>query len=156
MSSQSAPQSNSNLSNGDFSALKRLSRRITLRNKNVPTSSAQETIVNQTGNEWLISFLATLSPFALFCVSHQRGYTVKVLNRVAKSPMGVYGFLALPFVTLAMEKSIYDTVQSIQGVDPNVITGGNRGGFPSGGAMLPSFSLISVRKNIPAIDVDEV
>eukprot|EP00588_Corethron_pennatum_P022428 CAMPEP_0194324096 /NCGR_PEP_ID=MMETSP0171-20130528/26497_1 /TAXON_ID=218684 /ORGANISM="Corethron pennatum, Strain L29A3" /LENGTH=140 /DNA_ID=CAMNT_0039082907 /DNA_START=61 /DNA_END=483 /DNA_ORIENTATION=+ len=124
------------------STLRRISRRITKTSHTVQ----QDTIVNQRGNEWAISFLATLSPFALFCYSHHLGITSNVLNRVARSPMGVYGFLALPIVTLAMEKSIYDTVQSIQGVDPNVVTGGNRGGFPSGGAELPSFSLVAVRR----------
>ena len=63
-----------------------------------------------------------------------------------KSPVGVYGLFALPFVTLGMEKSIYDTVQSWQGLDPKVVPA-DRGGFPSGGgAALPSFSLIPVRK----------
>jgi hypothetical protein len=57
----------------------------------------------------------------------------------------VYGLVALPFVTLAMEKSIYDTVQAAQGIDPNIRPAG-RGGFPSGGAELPSFSLIPVQK----------
>jgi hypothetical protein len=51
----------------------------------------------------------------------------------------VYGLFALPFVTLAMEKSIYDTVQAWQGIDPNVVPA-DRGGFPSGGA---SESLLS-------------
>ena len=62
-----------------------------------------------------------------------------------KSPVGVYGLFALPFVTLGMEKSIYDTVQSWQGLDPKVVPA-DRGGFASGGgAALPSFSLIPVR-----------
>ena len=45
----------------------------------------------------------------------------------------MYGLLALPFLTLGMEKSIYDTVQAWQGIDPNVRPK-DRGGFPSGGA----------------------
>ena len=67
------------------------------------------------------------------------------VDRVVKSPVGVYGLLALPFLTLGMEKSIYDSVQSWQGLDPNVVPK-DRGGFPSGGSLLPSFSLIPVRK----------
>ena len=47
--------------------------------------------------------------------------------------VGVYGLFALPFLTLGMEKSIYDTVQAWQGIDPNVRPK-DRGGFPSGGA----------------------
>lgn len=99
------------------------------------------------GNEsvaWIYSFGATMMPFLGICYAHQRGLTVKVLNAVAKSPMGVYGFFALPFVTLGMEKCIYDTVQCWQGIDPNVIPA-DRGGFPSGGGSLPSFSLITVQ-----------
>jgi len=68
-----------------------------------------------------------------------------VVEGVVKSPLGVYGLFALPFVTLGMEKSIYDTVQAWQGIDPNVRPA-DRGGFPSGGAELPSFSLVPVRK----------
>jgi hypothetical protein len=59
--------------------------------------------------------------------------TTRVVERVVKSPVGVYGLFALPFLTLGMEKSIYDTVQSWQGIDPNVVPK-DRGGFPSGGA----------------------
>lgn len=58
---------------------------------------------------------------------------MRVLERMTKMPGGVYGILALPFLTLAMEKSIYDTVQCWQGIDPNVRPK-DRGGFPSGGA----------------------
>jgi hypothetical protein len=83
-------------------------------------------------------------PFTAFCYGHSRGMTGKVVEAVVKSPVGVYGLLALPFVTLAMEKSIYDTVQAAQGINPN-IRPANRGGFPSGGAELPSFSLIPVQ-----------
>ena len=72
-------------------------------------------------------------PFTAFCYGHARGMTGRVVERVVKSPVGVYGLLALPFVTLAMEKSIYDTVQAWQGIDPN-IRPADRGGFPSGGA----------------------
>jgi hypothetical protein len=43
-----------------------------------------------------------------------------------------------------MEKCVYDSVQAFQGIDPNVRPA-DRGGFPSGGAALPSFSLIAVR-----------
>ena len=97
--------------------------------------------------------------------------TSRVVERVVKSPVGVYGLFALPFLTLGMEKSVYDTVQSLQGIDPNVRPA-DRGGFPSGGASeficlrfhtctfaliraliipgetldLPSFSLIPVQK----------
>jgi len=94
---------------------------------------------------WLYSATAAMVPFTAFCYGHGKGMTAKVVERVVKSPVGVYGLFALPFLTLGMEKSIYDTVQAWQGLDPNVVPA-DRGGFPSGGANLPSFSLIPVQK----------
>lgn len=99
----------------------------------------------RSNSAWAVSFLATMAPFTLFCFSHARGVTVKAVEAAARSPIGVYGLLCLPFCTLAMEKCIYDTVQAAQGIDPNVRPA-DRGGFPSGGAELPSFSLINVQK----------
>lgn len=82
-------------------------------------------------------------PFCSFCYAHHRGLTLNVLTGVYKT-VGVRGFLALPFITLAMEKSIYDSAQAWQGIDPTVVPA-DRGGFPSGGgAAIPSFSLIPV------------
>ena len=92
----------------------------------------------------MYSFGAAMIPFSAFCFGHQRGVTGRVVERMVKSPVGVYGLFLLPFATLAMEKSIYDTVQSWQGIDPK-IRPKDRGGFPSGGADLPSFSLIPVQ-----------
>ena len=69
---------------------------------------------------WMYSAAAAMAPFTLFCFSHTKGVTVRAVEAMAKSPVGVYGLLALPFFTLAMEKSIYDTVQAWQGLDPNV------------------------------------
>jgi len=94
---------------------------------------------------WAYSAAAAMVPFTAFCYGHGKGVTARVIERVVKSPVGVYGLFALPFITLAMEKSIYDTVQSWQGLDPNVVPL-DRGGFPSGGAKLPSLSLIAVQK----------
>lgn len=82
---------------------------------------------------WLYSFSAAMVPFCAFCYAHSKGATGRVVEQVVKSPVGVYGLLALPFVTLSMEKSIYDTVQAWQGINPNVRPA-DRGGFPSGGA----------------------
>mmetsp|Transcript_29105 Transcript_29105/g.70185 ORF Transcript_29105/g.70185 Transcript_29105/m.70185 type:complete len:141 (+) Transcript_29105:480-902(+) len=93
---------------------------------------------------WAYSFGAAMVPFVAFCYGHQRGMTGRVVERVVRSPVGVYGLFLLPFTTLAMEKSIYDTVQAWQGINPN-IRPADRGGFPSGGAELPSFSLIPVQ-----------
>lgn len=86
-----------------------------------------------------------MAPFTLFCYGHSKGVTGRVLERMVKVPGGVYGIFALPFVTLAIEKCIYDTAQSIQGINPKTRPA-DRGGFPSGGACLPSFSLVAVQK----------
>jgi hypothetical protein len=94
---------------------------------------------------WAYSFAAAMVPFCAFCYGHHRGATGRVVEAVVKSPIGVYGLLLLPFVTLGFEKSVYDTVQAAQGINPNVRPA-DRGGFPSGGAELPSFSLIPIQK----------
>ena len=114
------------------------------------TSSNQTGVVqggddeDRTGLEWLVSFGCSMVPITAFGYIHSRGWTGHVVQAVVKSPVGVYGLLALPFFTLAMEKCIYDTTQAAQGIDPNVRPA-DRGGFPSGGAALPSLSLVPVR-----------
>lgn len=116
--------------------------------KKPPATMAE--IDDRDSSSWMISFGAAMVPFCGFLYGHQRGMTARTVEAVVRSPVGVYGLLALPFVTLAMEKSIYDTVQSAQGFDPKVRPA-DRGGFPSGGAdLLPSFSLIPVQKRKPA------
>ena len=52
---------------------------------------------------WVYSFSAAMVPFCAFCYGHSRGVTGRVVERVVKSPVGVYGLLALPFVTLSMK-----------------------------------------------------
>jgi len=99
-----------------------------------PTNEEQlSNIDDRTVPSWFLSFSAAMVPFCAFCYGHSRGVTTRVVDRVVKSPVGVYGLLALPFITLGMEKSIYDTVQAWQGINPNVRPA-DRGGFPSGGA----------------------
>lgn len=100
---------------------------------------------DRTGLEWAVSFAAAMIPFTGFLYGHSKGLTGRAVEAVVRSPLGVYGLLALPFCTLGMEKCIYDTVQSAQGINPNVVPK-NRGGFPSGGSQLPSFSLIPVQE----------
>jgi hypothetical protein len=98
---------------------------------------------------WAMSFGAAMVPIASFAVVHMRGGTGRVVEAVVRSPLGVYGLLVLPFATLAMEKCIYDTAQAAQGLDPTVRPA-DRGGFPSGGASLPSLSLVKVQTELPA------
>mmetsp|Transcript_26174 Transcript_26174/g.61413 ORF Transcript_26174/g.61413 Transcript_26174/m.61413 type:complete len:137 (+) Transcript_26174:131-541(+) len=95
---------------------------------------------------WMYSAAAAMVPFTAFCYGHSRGVTSRIVERVVRSPVGVYGLFALPFCSLAMEKSIYDTVQAWQGLDPNVVPADRGDSFPSGGASLPSLSLIPVQK----------
>mmetsp|Transcript_16230 Transcript_16230/g.30694 ORF Transcript_16230/g.30694 Transcript_16230/m.30694 type:complete len:129 (+) Transcript_16230:193-579(+) len=100
---------------------------------------------NRDSNAWVFSFTAAMVPFTAFCYGHSKGVTGRVLEKLVKMPGGFYGIFALPFLTLGMEKCIYDTAQCIQGIDPN-IRPADRGGFPSGGANLPSFSLCPVQE----------
>ena len=99
----------------------------------------------RTDKEWIFSFCAAMVPFSAFCYGHSKGVTGRVLERLVKTPGGFYAILALPFLTLGMEKCVYDTAQAIQGINPNTRPA-DRGGFPSGGSNLPSFSLIPVQK----------
>ena len=110
--------------------------------------STEEEQPPQNGLEWAVSFGMAMVPISAFGWIHSRGWTGHVVKAVVASPVGVYGLLALPFCTLAMEKCIYDTCQAAQGIDPNVVTDPNRGGFPSGGSQLPSLSLLPVRRII--------
>ena len=97
----------------------------------------------------MVSFAAAMVPFTSFCYFHSKGGTARLVEAVVRSPLGVYGLLALPFVSLGLEKCVYDTAQSAQGIDPT-IRPANRGGFPSGGAGLPSFSLVPVAQELPS------
>jgi len=113
-----------------------------------PSSSSQPaTMADYDPREdsaWIYSFGAAMVPFCGFLYIHKLGMTARVVEATVRSPIGVYGLFLLPFCTLAMEKSIYDTVQSWQGINPQVRPA-DRGGFPSGGAALPSFSWIPVQ-----------
>jgi hypothetical protein len=86
------------------------------------TSENGDSFAEAKGVEWFVTFAATMVPFTAFYYGHTKGLTGKAVNAVVHSPLGVYGLLALPFVTLGMEKCIYDTVQSIQGINPKVVT----------------------------------
>lgn len=112
----------------------------------IATTMAVESNSHETPNDssWFLSFAAVMFPFTAFVYGHSKGVTARVVNAVVRSPLGAPGLLLLPFGTLAMEKSIYDTVQAAQGINPNTRPA-DRGGFPSGGATLPSFSLIPVQ-----------
>lgn len=127
---------------------------VAIMSKPVDNANAPSTISeydSRDNNAWAWSFSAAMVPFVAFCYGHQRGVTGRVVERMVKSPIGVYGLFLLPFATLGMEKCIYDSVQSWHGIDPKTRPT-ERGGFPSGGADLPSFSLIPVQKRIARSD----
>ena len=78
------------------------------------------------------------------------GGLVKLIE-VLYNRFGAKGLLALPFGSLAIEKSTYDSYCAYWGqsiyADPEAdALKGKHGGFPSGGAALPSFSLIETRQ----------
>lgn len=98
---------------------------------------------------WILSSLAVSAPFVSMLVAHHAGFTNTIINTLYRRG-GIAGILALPLMTLPTEKAIYDTVQSYQGKDPNVHPPGAGNSFPSGGHLLPSFSLIPVNKNYAA------
>ena len=91
--------------------------------------------------ENLVSAAGVMVPLTGFMYAHHRGLTVKMLNLVYNR-VGVYGFLALPLMTICMEKSVYDSIRCLQGYNPNEIRESRKGEpWPSGGAaMLPSLS----------------
>eukprot|EP00747_Dinoflagellata_sp_TGD_P183620 gnl/TRDRNA2_/TRDRNA2_38597_c0_seq1.p1 gnl/TRDRNA2_/TRDRNA2_38597_c0~~gnl/TRDRNA2_/TRDRNA2_38597_c0_seq1.p1 ORF type:complete len:116 (+),score=13.44 gnl/TRDRNA2_/TRDRNA2_38597_c0_seq1:101-448(+) len=100
----------------------------------------------RTVQQAVVAAAAVASPFSLFLVAHRYGLLVKGWEVVWKYA-GVYGFFAVPLCTLSMEKTIYDTVNAVQGIDPNEHPTRRAGeGFPSGGHLLPSFSLVAVRR----------
>lgn len=62
---------------------------------------------------------------------------------------GAAGLIGVPAVTLTMEKTCYDTYTAYYGqsiYDDAATKPNPHGGFPSGGAQLPSLSLIHTRK----------
>ena len=64
--------------------------------------------------------------------------------------VGAAGLLAIPLVSLTLEKALYDTYCAYHGAsiyeESTEFDGkGKHGGFPSGGASLPSFSLLRTR-----------
>lgn len=86
-------------------------------------------------------------PNACMWRAAQTGSAVNAVNAALRSPLGVYGLFCIPFVGLSLEKCFYDTAMSLQGISPNVQRDDRKEeGFPAGGHMLPSFSLVPVRR----------
>ena len=73
------------------------------------------------------------------------GTFARIVN-VVYNRFGAAGLLGIPFGTLTMEKSTYDTYCAYHGHSIYESEATNpHGGFPSGGAMLPSLSLLKTR-----------
>lgn len=73
--------------------------------------------------------------------------TLARLVDVVYRRVGGFGLVAIPLVTLTMEKIAYDTYTAYHGASIYEDTKKTPyGGFPSGGAQLPSFSLVRTRR----------
>lgn len=79
-------------------------------------------------------------PLAIFTIVAPR-----IIHGLYKR-FGVAGCLALPWMTLTLEKTSYDTLAALRGYNPErEYEPEKTGGFPSGGSALPSFALVPVR-----------
>jgi len=75
-----------------------------------------------------------------------KGKLESLVKAVVKSPIGPVGLLAVPFCGMAMEKCFYDTLVSLQGVNPNIQPETRKmETYPAGGHALPSFSVVPVK-----------
>ena len=106
---------------------------------------------------WVYSAAAAMVPFTAVVYGHSRGVTSRIVERVVKSPVGVYGLFALPILSLAMEKSIYDTVQAWQGLEvPQEVLRAlaGHGSSKGGGAPTKQANLIIEQsQDVPWFDV---
>jgi len=100
---------------------------------------------------WSLGWSVILVPNAAMLYMHHRGGTLRLVEGVLRTT-GVWGLFAVPFLGLAAEKAFYDTALSLQGVDPCQQREDRKGeGFPAGGHMLPSLSLVPVRNVCPSM-----
>ena len=88
----------------------------------------------------------------LMPTSRSGGLFAKIVGAVYNR-VGATGLLAIPFVSLTAEKSTYDTYCAYWGNDIYAASKSSgdapkHGGFPSGGAALPSLSLIKTRTDL--------
>jgi len=96
---------------------------------------------------WCSNFSCNRPPAAAaFIFGMKGGFTLRFFTFIYER-FGAAGLLFVPFITMSMEKVCYDTFQAYRGHDIYTTgpTEGAKGGFPSGGSSLPSFSLIPVR-----------
>ena len=109
-----------------------------------PSPSSDENEIPKMG---IYAFIGVVFIAMPLMPTKKHGGFAKVIDVLYKR-LGATGLLALPFGTLTAEKSIYDSYCAYWGhsiyADPD--TTPKHGGFPSGGAALPSFSVIETRQ----------
>jgi hypothetical protein len=113
-----------------------------------------ETTLFAPENAAIISTIGVCCPFVVMCIAHSYGLSGKLFGALYRN-FGPVGLLGLPSVSIVIEKSIYDTLNSFCGTDPCVHSGSYPKTYPSGGYLLPSFSLVEVRKRKEKQQVDE-
>jgi hypothetical protein len=96
----------------------------------------------------LIPIIACATPFSLMCFFHGLGYSHKFFMALYRLG-GARLLIGITPLTISFEKCIYDTTNCFCGRDPNTHTGNYPTHYPSGGHMLPSFSLVQLRKIRP-------
>ena len=109
-----------------------------------PTSEENDNEIPKLG---IYAFIGVVFIAMPLMPTNKHGSFAKVIE-VLYRRLGASGLLALPFGTLTAEKATYDSYCAYWGPsiydDPD--TTPKHGGFPSGGAALPSFSLIETRQ----------
>ena len=113
-----------------------------------PSTAATAAATDEYLTPGVIGACLTIVPNATLWYGLSRGRnTLESFVRGVVRVAGVPGLLCVPFVGLSLEKTFYDTLVSLQGVNPNAQPPSRADdvSFPAGGHALPSFSLVPVK-----------